>query len=263
MSHIARLYVDAPLQEGEEITLPEAQSKYLLRVMRMANGAVVRAFNGVDGEWQCTLLAHGKSASLSPQTQVRAQQAGLDLTLLFAPIKKARTDFVIEKATELGVRKIQPILTEYSQTQRVRVDRMRLQTIEAAEQTERMDIPEIMELGPLPNLLAKWDRDIPLIYCDETSDAAPLANYREQLSGKGAGILIGPEGGFSPKERKILRQLAFIFPITLGPRILRAETAAVSALTLWQSQVGDWQNPPYLPQTKSFPGGQGRDNSDE
>ncbi len=249
MSHIARLYVDAPLKEHVEIGLPEAQSRYLLRVMRLSEGARVRAFNGADGEWDSTLSVRGKIAILNPQKQSREQVSGPDLALLFAPIKKARTDFIVEKATELGVRAIYPVMTEYTQTQRVRTDRLRTLAIEAAEQTERMDLPEIFEAESLAKTLSAWDPDVPLIYCDEAAEAAPLSQYREQLTGRPAAILIGPEGGFSPKERKMLRELAFVLPITLGPRILRAETAVVSALTLWQSQVGDWQKAPYLPET--------------
>lgn len=249
MSHIARLFVDVPLQEGAEIVLPEAQSKYLVRVMRMSDGAVVRAFNGFDGEWQCELRVQGKTAALMPTAQTRAQMTAPDLSLLFAPIKKARTDFVIEKATELGVRSIRPVITEYTQTHRVRTDRMRALAIEAAEQTERMDVPAIADAESLTNLLNRWNPSIPLIYCDEGASAALLSQYREQLIDSPAGVLVGPEGGFSPNERNLLRQLAFVLPITLGPRILRAETAVVSALTLWQSQVGDWQKAPYLPQT--------------
>ena len=249
MSHIARLYVDAALEECAEIRLPEAQSKYLLRVMRLSDGAQVRVFNGFDGEWACTLSVQGKSAVLKPQECLRAQEAGPDLTLFFAPIKKARTDFIVEKATELGVRAIQPVITEYTQTQRVRTDRMRALAIEAAEQTERMDLPEIREAESLPKLLSSWEARKLVIYCDEGAEAAPISQYREQLAGRAAAILIGPEGGFSPRERKMLHELAYVLPVTLGPRILRAETAVVSALTLWQSQVGDWQKAPYLPQT--------------
>ncbi len=249
MSHIPRICVSAPLRVDEEVALPDAQSKYLIRVMRLDAGAPVRAFNGQDGEWRCALRIAGKRAVLSPLEQTRAQVAVPDLTLLFAPVKKARTDFIVEKATELGVCAIRPILTEYTQSQRVRIDRMQSLVIEAAEQTERMDLPDVFEAEPLPKCLAAWDRDRPLIYCDEGGNAVPLAESMSKLAGKSAGILIGPEGGFSPRERKMLRELAFVVPVTLGPRILRAETAVVSALTLWQSQVGDWQKAPYLPQT--------------
>lgn len=249
MSHIARLFVDTPLQAGAAVRLPEAQSKYLLRVMRLVAGAHVRVFNGKDGEWLCDLVPEGKTAVLLPKQQLRQQEGPGALTLLFAPIKKTRTDFIVEKATELGVNEIRPIVSDYTQASRVRTDRMRLLAIEAAEQTERMDLPTIHEGEPLQRALAAWNSEVPLIYCDEASNAAPMANQLDRLRDRPAGLLVGPEGGFSPKERKMLRALDFVIPITLGPRILRAETAVVSALTLWQSLVGDWQKAPYLPET--------------
>lgn len=248
MSHIARLFVDSALECDQEIRLPEGQSKYLLRVMRLNEGAKVRVFNGADGEWLCRLKPDGKTAVLAPLQQVRPQTRGPDLTLLFAPIKKARTDFIVEKATELGVSEIRPVFTDYTQASRIRTDRMQAQVIEAAEQTERMDLPQIKDGSTLDKTLADWDPAVPLIYCDEASSAEPMANHLNQLRDRPAGLLIGPEGGFSPKERKMLRALEFVIPITLGPRILRAETAVVSALTLWQSLLGDWQKAPYLPE---------------
>ena len=250
MSHIARLFTPEPLVEGQEITLPSDQSRYLTRVMRLEAGANVRAFNGRDGEWRCELAGTPKSATLVPRKQVRSQISGPDLTLLFAPIKKARTDFIVEKATELGVRSIQPVFTDYCQTNRVRIDRFESLAIEAAEQTERMDIPNVHEARALPKILSEWDAGRPLIFCDESAQASPMANYSKELHEKAAAVLIGPEGGFSPKEREMLRSLDFVIPITLGPRILRAETAVVSALSLWQSLVGDWQKAPYLPESK-------------
>ena len=156
----------------------------------------------------------------------------------------------MEKATELGVAQIQPVFTDYTQSSRIRTDRMRLIAIEAAEQTERMDVPEIQDGARLSHALEAWDKDAPLLYCDEAGTAAPLSVYATQLADRPGGILIGPEGGFSPNERKMLRALDYVIPITLGPRILRAETAVVSALTLWQSEVGDWQKAPYLPETE-------------
>ncbi|MCR9269713.1 MAG: 16S rRNA (uracil(1498)-N(3))-methyltransferase [Hyphomonadaceae bacterium] len=249
MSHIARLFVDEPLLRDQPLDLPDDQSKYLLRVMRLSAGAMIRAFNGADGEWRCELMVTGKRAALRPIEQTRQQSASPDLTLLFAPVKKARTDFIVEKAAELGARRICPVITEYTQTSRVRTDRMRSLAIEAAEQTERMDLPEIEEAAPLATVLSIWDPAKPLIYCDEGGDAAPIQTKVSALLGKPAGILTGPEGGFSPRERNMLRALEYVVPITLGPRILRAETAVVSALTLWQSLVGDWQNAPYLPES--------------
>ncbi|MEO1642635.1 MAG: 16S rRNA (uracil(1498)-N(3))-methyltransferase [Pseudomonadota bacterium] len=246
MSHIARLFVESDLCEGVVAPLDEGQSKYLLRVMRLEDGAVLRAFNGRDGEWRSALRVSGKKASLEPLEQTRAQAAGLDLTLMFAPIKKARTDFIVEKASELGVRVLQPVMTEYTQSSRVRAHRLQSLVIEAAEQTERMDIPEVRDDLPLAKALAGWDSGKPLYYCDEGSEAQPMADVLRGESLQAAGLLIGPEGGFSPREREMLRALDFVIPVTLGPRILRAETAVVSALTLWQALVGDWGEGPYL-----------------
>ena len=250
MSHIARIFVEDSLSPEHRIELGADQSRYLTRVMRLSPGSKVRAFNGRDGEWQCELQGTPKSAVLHPIRQTRPQGTGPDLTLLFAPIKKARTDFIIEKATELGVSAIQPVLTEYTQTSRVRVDRFRSLAVEAAEQTERMDVPEISDAMPLAKVLSAWRDQRPLIYCDESAEAAPLAAHASALETKPASLLIGPEGGFSPRERQMLRALDFVIPITLGPRILRAETAVVSALTLWQSRLGDWHNSPYLPDSE-------------
>lgn len=246
MAHIPRLFVDTGLMAKSEFELDEGQSKYLLRVMRMETGAIVRVFNGRDGEWQCTLRASGKRANLMPDLHLRAQTTTQDLTLLFAPIKKARTDFIIEKATELGVSAIKPVITEYTQNARVRADKLQLLAIEAAEQTERMDIPKISEPASLKSILAARDTTSPLYFCDESGDARPMQKALIDERGENASILIGPEGGFSEPERNLLRSLEAITPVTLGPRILRAETAVVSALTLWQSQVGDWTEQPYL-----------------
>lgn len=251
MSSVSRLYVDAPLRAGEAVGLDDNQSKYLMRVMRLAAGDEVRVFNGCDGEWSARLVPESaKKASLEPVSQTRPQVAVPDLTLLFAPLKKARTDFVVEKACELGVRCIQPVMTEWTQASRVRTDRLQATVIEAAEQTERMDIPDVLDDVPLARALDEWDKDVPLYYCDEAGEGSAMADVLSK-SGRGdaAGLLIGPEGGFSPAERKMLRGQDFVVPVTLGPRILRAETAVVAALTLWQSSVGDWQDNPYLPQT--------------
>lgn len=246
MSHIARLFVTGPLTAEMPCELGIDQSRYLLRVMRLEAGASVRVFNGYDGEWLCQLEVKGKTAHLIPEQQLRAHSLSPDLTLLFAPLKKTRTDFAVEKATELGARRLQPVITEYTQTSRVRTDRLRQLAIEAAEQTERMDIPDILEPDSLFNVLDQWDGTRPLYYCDEGGERVQaLAGQIEQGTPKGA-ILVGPEGGFSDAERQRLKRYSFVYPITLGPRILRAETAIVSALTLWQSALGDWGEPPYL-----------------
>ncbi len=249
MRNIPRLYSESELLAGAAITLPAGQGKYLTRVMRLADGAPVRLFNGRSGEWRCVLRLDGKQVCLEPIEQTRAQYAALDLTLMFAPLKKTRTDFVVEKACELGVKEIWPVITEYTQTGRVRADKLRAVAIEAAEQTERMDVPDVAGGQSLVNALNQWSLSKPLYYCDEAGGAKPLREILNNESRRAAGFLIGPEGGFSPMERKMLRALEFVIPVTLGPRILRAETAVVSALTLWQSEVGDWCNPPYLPES--------------
>lgn len=251
MSHIARLFIDQPLKTSASVALDEGQSKYLLRVMRLQEGEMLRAFNGRDGEWRCALRVSGKTAALDPIEQMRAQTACLDLTLMFAPIKKARTDFIVEKASELGVKTLQPVITEYTQSARVRTDRLQHLAIEAAEQTERLDVPNICSDLPLAKALAEWDKGKPLYYCDESSQPQPMADSLRKEVRQATGFLIGPEGGFSPREREMLRALDFIVPVTLGPRILRAETAVVSALSLWQALVGDWTEAPYVPENTS------------
>ena len=247
MRHIPRLHISDHIDAQSDLRLSSDQSHYLRRVMRLEEGARIRVFNGRDGEWSAQVRVTGKSVSLTPLEQLRVQKNVPNLTLLFAPLKKARTDYAVEKATELGVARLQPVLTEYTQTNRIRTDRLGLLAIEAAEQTERLDIPEIYELQRLSAVLSAWDNSIPLYYCDEAQSQTQDWPARNASEPAAAGILIGPEGGFSPQERVHLRALEFVIPITLGPRILRAETAIVSALTLWQSKLGDWHLPPYLP----------------
>jgi len=254
MSTLPRLFIDQDLVGGQVCPLPEAQAHYLTRVMRCGDGDLARAFNGRDGEWQAAIAVSGRQVSIKPIKQLRAQSnENVNLYLLFAPLKKTRTDFAVEKATELGAAIIQPITTERTQTQRVKTERLQALAIEAAEQTERMSVPAVKDLMTLDAQLTAWDRALPLIYCDEAGDgegapwggsegrAAPMASVIREFDSPEGGILIGPEGGFSPAERDRLRGLDFVHPVTLGPRILRAETAIVSALTIWQSVLGDWR----------------------
>ena len=255
MSAIPRLFVSAGLKQSQPVRLEEDASKYLLRVMRLSAGDRVRVFNGREGEWLCELAApEGKTAILLPIEQMRGQDVSEipKLTLLFAPVKKTETDFIVEKATELGVDCIQPVVTEYTQTRTVRLDRFNKIALEAAEQTERLDLPEIMELEPLAHVLGQLPKETALIFCDEageddtkpwggeTGRAGAALTILADLKKRDAAILIGPEGGFSPDERSALRARPETCPISLGPRILRAETAVISALTLWQSVCGDW-----------------------
>lgn len=243
MTNIPRLFVEADLAKGVSVALPDTQAHYLARVMRLQTGDTARLFNGRDGEWSAELEVTGKRVSAIPANQTRPQPEP-PLTapkLLFAPLKKTRTDFAVEKATELGASIMQPITTAYTQTHRIRVDRLSATALEAAEQTERMDLPEVKDICALEKALQQWDHAEALLFCDEAGDAPPIMDALEKLKPlNGGGILIGPEGGFSPEEREMLREYTFIVPVTLGPRILRAETAIVSALTIWQAVVGDW-----------------------
>lgn len=254
MSATPRLYVAPDLSEGADIPIDGDQAHYLMRVLRLGVGDPVRLFNGRDGEFEASVSAVTKStARLALAKRVRAQAGVPDLWLLFAPLKKARTDFVVEKAVELGAAEILPVITERTDADTVRVDRLSRLAVEAAEQTERLDVPPVREAMKLPALLAGWDHARTLIYADEAGDeggkpwggeagkAAPLGDVLSGLSDGPAAILIGPEGGFSPAERKRLRELPFVRPVGLGPRILRAETAAVAALALRQAVRGDWR----------------------
>lgn len=251
--NIPRLYLDQPMQEGGELRLGKDDTHYLVTVMRRAAGDPVRVFNARDGEWRAEVAeASRKAALLTLGPRLRAAHPVPDLDLLFAPVKKARTDFIVEKATELGVRRIRPVMTRFTQAERVRTDRFQALAKEAAEQTERLDIPEIFEAETLDRVLDGWDESRTLIYCDEAGDdpdapwggatgrAGPALEVFPSLGDGPAAILIGPEGGFSPEERERLRSLSFVRAISLGPRILRADTAAVAALTLWQAVCGDW-----------------------
>lgn len=254
MSATPRLYVAPDLGAGAEITLDGDQAHYLTRVLRLGVGEPVRLFNGRDGEFEANVSAVSKTtARLSVLRRLRDQAGVPDLWLLFAPLKKARTDFVVEKAVELGAGEILPVITERTDADTVRVERLARIAVEAAEQTERLDVPPVRDAVKLPALLSNWDPRRLLIYADEAGDegakpwggeagrAGPAADVLRVEADGPAAILIGPEGGFSPGERKRLRELAFVRPIGLGPRILRAETAAVAALSLWQALRGDWR----------------------
>lgn len=234
-----RLYVDHPLAQGQAVPLNADQAHYLFSVMRLAAGDAVLLFNGRDGEWQATVEQAGKRGGiLVAQAQTRPLQAPPDLWLLFAPIKKARTDFIVEKATELGAARIIPVQTRHTNSERIRHDRLQAHAIEAAEQCGATSVPEVTDLQPLDRLLGAWPADRRILWADET-----LTSARHSLATATRGpwaILIGPEGGFSADEQKRLRALPQVMPVSLGPRILRADTAAVAALALWQATLGDW-----------------------
>ncbi|MEE2525318.1 16S rRNA (uracil(1498)-N(3))-methyltransferase [Hyphobacterium sp. HN65] len=236
-----RLYCDLALSEGASIPLDKDASHYLVSVMRRREGETVRLFNGKDGEWTAEIsTANRKGALLTVQARLRASAGVPDVDLLFAPVKKARTDFIVEKATELGVRRLRPVITRRTIAERVRTDRLAALAREAAEQTERFDLPEIAEAEALERVLAGWPEERVLIFCDEAGDAAPMAQALAGLGGRPVAILTGPEGGFTPEEREIIRAIPSAIPVSLGPRILRADTAAAAALTLFQAICGDW-----------------------
>ena len=240
-----RLFVDAPLGEGKAVALSRDQAHYLFAVMRLAVGARVALFNGVDGEWTAEVASAGKRAGeLVCLGQVAAQLDPPDLWLMFAPIKKARTDFIVEKAAEMGAARILPVLTEYTNAERVRVDRLQAHAVEAAEQCGGTFVPEVAAPQKLAVLLDGWPGERQILFADEAlaEGAGPPPRAFDKAGDRSApwAILIGPEGGFSDRERDRLRAMENAHPVRLGPRILRADTAAVAALTLWQSTLGDW-----------------------
>ncbi|WP_421934582.1 16S rRNA (uracil(1498)-N(3))-methyltransferase [Phenylobacterium sp.] len=238
-----RLYVPHDLAATAALPLDDGQSRYLAAVMRQVVGDEVLVFNGRDGEWRATLIETGKRRVILRADRLeRPQQIGPDLDLVIAVVKRGRLETIVEKAAELGARRVRPVLTERTNADRVRVERLQAIAVEAAEQTGRLDVPEILEPVKLDRLLKDWSGRS-LLFCDEAGDAKPVLDALAGADSGPWGILIGPEGGFSPAERERLRSLDFTVPATLGPRILRADTAAISAMTLWQAALGDWRAP--------------------
>lgn len=241
----ARLYVNAELADGASVDLAAGQAHYLRNVLRCSTGDAVALFNGADGEWRGSIASLSRgAASVDLTERRRGQETGPDLWLCFAPLKKSATDFVVAKATELGVSALQPVTTRHSDTARVNLDRLRSIAIEAAEQTERLDIPAVLGPVTLPALLSGWPTDRVLLVAAELGASRPIAEAVADIAGRPAAILIGPEGGFAQSELDGLRDLPFVRPVGLGPRILRADTAALAALTCWQAVAGDWRGRP-------------------
>ncbi len=245
---LTRLYVNTDLSHRVEIALSKAQQHYLSSVLRKNAGDRLRVFNGRDGEWEAELSKlTRKEAVLTCLDNLRPQMTAPEIALIFAPVRKHRTAFIIEKATELGVTTLQPLITDHTQFSRFNLEKARLQSIEAAEQTERMDVPLIRPIiKNLDDLMQMWPKIYAghsLVFADEALAGEPAAqsakNVLETLSGPCA-LLVGPEGGFSVRERDILQACDFVQTVSLGPRILRADTAALSLLTLWQALKGDW-----------------------
>ena len=234
-----RLYVTGDLGAGVAVTATDSQAHYLLHVMRAKAGARVSLFNGRDGEWLAEIAAAGKrGVTLTGLKQTQVQADVPDVWLVFAPVKKTPADYLAQKATELGAAKLQPVFTRRTIVSRVNQERLLANAVEAAEQSERLSVPEIGEAAPLEKILGEWPKQRKIYFCDEGGDARPLA---EVAGSAPAAILTGPEGGFDPAERAMLRGHPFVTPVTLGPRILRADTAALAALAIWQSVKGDWK----------------------
>lgn len=251
-----RLFVDQPLEEGARLALDPDQSRYLLTVMRRSVGDAVLLFNGRDGERRAEIAEAGKrGAVLQIGEQTRPQAFGPDLELCVALVKRARLEFIVEKAVELGCRRIRLLTTRRTNADHARVDRLEAIAAEAAEQTGRLDVPQVIAPVALDRLLEGWPADRRLMFCDEgegftPGDAAstggqgglpPALVALAAESGDAWSVLIGPEGGFDPAERARLHAAPFATAVSLGPRILRADTAAIAALTLWQSTLGDWR----------------------
>jgi 16S rRNA (uracil1498-N3)-methyltransferase len=239
-----RLFVEPPLISGARIALTEPQAHYLLRVMRARSGDRLLIFNGRDGEWQARIADVRKNAAiLFCESRTAPQSEEPDLWLAFAPIKKTPADYVAQKATELGVRVLQPVLTQRTIARRVNTARLKANAIEAAEQSGRLSVPEIREPLELNALIKSWPKNRRIVFCDEAGDATPIAEALERERGgtDDWAVVTGPEGGFDPEERAAIRANRLVLPVTLGPRIMRADTAALAALAVWQAILGDWR----------------------
>jgi 16S rRNA (uracil1498-N3)-methyltransferase len=240
-----RLFVDAPLAMGETVELERNQSNYLGNVLRLAAGDTILVFNGRDGEWQASIAGRKRPDSLAIVARTRPQDRLPDLAYVFAPLKHARLDYMVQKAVEMGVSSLQPVLTRFTQVSRVNGERMRANVVEAAEQCGILSVADVAEPVALDRYLSRRGAQRLLVFCDEAADVAnPLQALQGGLTGAhGIDVLIGPEGGFAEEERALLLRQPLILRLSLGPRILRADTAGVAALALVQAALGDWTGP--------------------
>ena len=240
-----RLFVDAPLRAGATIPLGREQTNYLMNVLRLGEADSILVFNGRDGEWRARLSGGSrKAAILEAIEQTRAQDYGPDLHYLFAPLKHARLDYMVQKATEMGVSLLAPVFTRRTQASRVNLERMRANAVEAAEQCGILSVPEVADAVRFEQALSAWPDDRLLIICDEDAPVADPVEALRQVAAKGLSkfaLVIGPEGGFDESERRLMEQISNRVLISLGPRIVRADTAAVAALALAQACLGDWR----------------------
>jgi 16S rRNA (uracil1498-N3)-methyltransferase len=237
-----RLYVSEQLATGAEVKLEPQQTNYLVNVLRLGAGAPVLVFNGRDGEFSASLATTSrKAAALAVGARTRPQEAPPDIDYLFAPLKHARLDYMAQKAVEMGARRLRPVITRHTQVARVNLERLRANAIEACEQCGVIWAPEIAPVEPLTEALKCWPRERLLVFCDEEADqASPLDALESARADGGVGLLIGPEGGFADDERAAILSAPRVLRLSLGPRILRADTAAVAALALIQATLGDW-----------------------
>jgi 16S rRNA (uracil1498-N3)-methyltransferase len=237
-----RLFVDAALAPGESVPLERNQSNYLGNVLRLSAGGTILAFNGRDGEWQASIAGRKRPDSLTIVAQTRPQDRLPDLVYVFAPLKHARLDYMVQKAVEMGAASLQPVLTRFTQVARVNGERMRANVIEAAEQCGILSLATVAEPITLDRYIGQREAQRLLVFCDEAADVAnpSQALQGEQMGSNGVDILIGPEGGFAGEEREMLLRQPRILRLSLGPRVLRADTAAVAALALVQATLGDW-----------------------
>lgn len=242
---LPRLYIEAPLAAGKLLELGRDHTNYLLSVLRMKAADALVVFNGVDGAWMAKIADdHRKGATLELVVQTQHQTPKSDLWFGFAPLKTGRLDYLVQKATEMGAGTIQPVITRYTQVSRLKADKLHANIIEAAEQCEVLSVPRLGEEVALADLIAHWQHDHGLrrlIFADESAPRHAPNTQLLDLDGLPVGILVGPEGGFSNDERALLLAQPFVIPISLGPRILRADTAAVAALAVVQSTIGDWR----------------------
>ena len=239
-----RLFIDHPLVGGGEVVLDKSQSNYLVAVLRMGIGDAVLVFNGRDGEWHAKLLgASKKKTVLLVDEQRRPQPEPSSLDYCFAPLKQARLDYMVQKAVEMGAGRLRPVITAHTQVTRINLERMRANVVEAAEQCGILCVPEVLEPVKLDVLMDQWPHEAAerrLIFCDEGNESDDPITQLQALKGNKLAVLIGPEGGFSEEERSQLKSADFVTSIPLGPRILRADTAAVAALSVVQATLGDW-----------------------
>lgn len=240
-----RLFVDAPLKAGQAVPLERNQSNYLGNVLRLAAGDTILVFNGRDGEWRAEIAGRKRLDALVPKASTRPQDRLPDIAYVFAPLKHARLDYLVQKAVEMGASKLEPVLTRHTQVSRVNTERMRANVIEAAEQCGILSLAEVAEPVPLERFLIQRQPNRLLVFCDEAAETAnPVQALQQGSATEGIDVLIGPEGGFAEEERALLLRPPRTLRLSLGPRILRADTAGVAALALVQTAMGDWAGPP-------------------